>query len=288
MTVTATQRIAYRAFGERAQAYPGLERIDLDLRKARMDVRADAYLAQAWFLSIVALGATTLLALLLFFTFLAFGMPPEFGILLLVLPGFGYFGTQAAVLSYPRSRGKARAKDIDAKLPYAANYITAMASAGVIPSEIFKSLASQQVYGEAAREAAWIYKDLEVHGKDVVTAMRRAIDRSPSERFRDLLQGAITTITSGGDLTNYFRTKARRLQVENRAHQQEFIETMGLLSEAYVTAAVAGPLFLLVMIVIFVLMNVASRAMLDMIIYLLIPAINLGFLYVIRSRIPEV
>lgn len=288
MTVTPTERTAYRVFGERAQAHPDLERIDLDLRKARMDVRADAYLAHAWFLSILALGATTVLAILLFFAFLALGMPPEYGILLLVLPGFGYFGTQAIVLGYPKSRAKARARDIDAKLPYAANYITAMASAGVIPSEIFKSLASQQVYGEAAREAAWIYKDLEVHGKDVVTAMRRAIDRSPSDKFRDLLQGAITTITSGGDLTNYFRTKARRLQIENRAHQQEFIETMGLMSEAYVTAAVAGPLFLLVMIVIFVLMNVADRGMLDIIIYLLIPAINLGFLYAIRSRIPEV
>ncbi|MEA3189909.1 MAG: archaeal flagellar protein FlaJ [Thermoplasmata archaeon] len=288
MTVTPSERTAYRVFGARAQAHPNLDNIDLDLRKARMDVRADAYLAHAWFLSILALGATTILAILLFFTFLAVGMPPEFGILLLVLPGFGYFGTQAVVLGYPRSRAKQRARDIDMKLPYAANYITAMASAGVIPSEIFKSLASQQVYGEAAREAAWIYKDLEVHGKDVVTAMRRAIDRSPSEKFRDLLQGAITTITSGGDLTNYFRTKARRLQVENRAHQQEFIETMGLMSEAYVTAAVAGPLFLLVMLVIFVLMNVAERAMLDIVIYLLIPAINLGFLYAIRSRIPEV
>src|ERR1051325_6439443 len=90
-----------------------------------------------------------------------------------------------------------------------------------------------------------IYKDLEVHGKDIVTSLRRAIERCPSVKFQEMLQGGITTITSGGDLTAYFRQKAARYQWENRVEQKTFIETMGLMAETYVTAAVAGPPFLL-------------------------------------------
>lgn len=287
MAVSVTERAAYRIFGARAAKSPQLEELDLNLRRARMEVRGDAYLSHAWLLSLLAMAVATVFAIVLFFGLLAVGMSPVYGIFLLVVPGFGYFGTYAFVLGLPKSRAVARAKDIDAKLPYAANYITAMASAGVIPTEIFNSLASQEVYGEAAREAAWIYKDLEVHGKDVVTALRRAIDRSPSDKMKDLLQGAITTITSGGDLTAYFRTKARRLQVDNRLAQQEFIETMGLMAEAYVTVAVAGPLFLIVMLAIFVLMGLGPMLMLQASIYFMIPMLSLMFLYILKVQIPE-
>jgi flagellar protein FlaJ len=289
MAVNVLQRTAYQMFGKRAERSPERDLLEENLRRARLEVRAEAYLAQAWLVSIAGMALAALLAVVLFFVMVfSFGVNPIYGILLLVAPGFGYFGTYAMLLRYPKTKAKARAKDIDAKLPYAANYITAMASAGVIPADIFRSLASQEVYGEAAREAAWIYKDLEVHGMDVVTAMRRAIARSPSQKLQDLLQGAITTITSGGDLTAYFRTKASRLQYENRAAQQEFVETMGLFAEAYVTAAVAGPLFLIVMLIIFVLIGYADFAFVQLLVYFLIPALNLGFLVAIQSQIPEV
>ena len=112
---------------------------------------------------------------------------------------FGYIG-YIALLSTPGSNAKKRGKDINLRLPYATNYIAAMASAGVIPAEIFKSLAKQEIYGEVAKEAAMIYKDLEVHGKDIVTALRRAIERCPSVKFQEMLQGAITTTSSGANI----------------------------------------------------------------------------------------
>jgi len=133
-----------------------------------------------------------------------------------------------------------------------------------------------------------IFKDLEVHGKDIVTALRRSIDRTPSVKFQELLQGAITTVTSGGDLTSYFRNKAARYQWENRVEQKSFIETMGLMAETYVTAAVAGPLFLLVMVAIIVLMGSGQMSQLQLIIYLLLPVINVGFMFGVKSMIPEV
>lgn len=289
MTVSATQRLAFRIFGERAERSKQLAEIDVHLRKARVGVRPEAFLARVWFTASIVAAAATVMAILLFFTLVVSSkLPLYFGVFVLLVPGLAWTMAYAALSGAPASKAKSRAKKIDAKLPYATNYITAMASAGVIPAEIFKSLASQPVYGEAAREAAGIYQDLHIHGKDIVTALLRAIDRTPSTKFQDLLQGAITTITSGGDLTAYFRTKANRLQFENRQEQQRFVETMGLMAEAYVTAAVAGPLFLLVMVAIFVLIGSGDMIILQMLIYGLIPIASLGFMIGLQTMIPEV
>jgi flagellar protein FlaJ len=213
-------------------------------------------------------------------TWLAFGLVPLAGVLGAAL-GF------AAIQSTPASKAKSRGKKIDRKAPYIANYMAAMAGAGVIPLEIFKSLARQEIYGEAAKEAAWIFKDMEVHGMDIITALQRAGERTPSRKFQELLQGAITTITSGGDLTSYLRARADRFQFENRVEQKTFIETMGIMAETYVTAAVAGPLFLIVMVAIIVLIGSGEMSQLQLIVYLLLPIINFGFVFGVKAMIPE-
>lgn len=289
MSLTSTQRLAYRLFGPRAANSKQLPKLEEALKKAHMPVRAEAYMAQCLLYAAVTLPATLVVAGLIVPVLVTqLGISPAAYVLILMLPIVFSYTAYVALLATPASNAKSRKKKIDIKLPYATNYIAAMASAGVIPAEIWKSLSKQEIYGEVAKEAAMVYKDLEVHGIDIVTALKRAIARTPSVKFQELLQGAITTVTSGGDLTNYFRQKASRYQWENRVEQKSFIETMGLMAETYVTAAVAGPLFLLVMVAIIVLMGSGEMSQLQMIIYLLLPVINIGFMFGVKSMIPEV
>lgn len=288
MAVSAFQRTANRFFGQRALKSTKLADLQEKLVQARIPVRAEVFLANAWLVGAISAVITTVLFLaVVSYLVLAMDMNPAFFVLVVVGPMFGWYLGSYAILSDPPSKAKKRGKDIDLKLPFATNYIAAMSSAGVMPAEIFRSLARQPVYGAVTEEAAWIYKDLEVHGKDIVTAMRRAMKRSPSQKFQDLIQGAVTTIASGGDLTIYFTQKAIRLQWENRIEQRTFIETMGLMAEAYVTAAVAGPLFLLVMVSIFVLMGSGDMSMMQMLIFGLLPVVNAGFIFGLKSMIPD-
>ena len=111
---------------------------------------------------------------------------------------------------------------------------------------------------------------------------------NPDGGERDWTGRVLGTLTSGGDLTGYFRQKAIRYQWENRVEQKTFIETMGLMAETYVTAAVAGPLFLLVMVAIIVLMGSGTMTQLQLLVYLLLPVINLGFMFGLKNMIPEV
>jgi archaeal flagellar protein FlaJ len=289
MGLTGFDRTAYKLLGERARKSKRLAALQDDLRKAHMPVRAEAYIARVLVTdAIVAVASLAIGAALIPLLILQFELP---ALIWVFLPFFAVMCTSVghiALMSTPASNAKKRGKDIDRKLPFATNYVAAMASAGVIPAEIFKSLAHQEIYGEAAKEAAMTYKDMEVHGIDIVTTLRRAIERSPSTKWKELLQGAITTITSGGDLTAYFRQKAARYQWENRVEQKTFIETMGLMAETYVTAAVAGPLFLIVMVAIIVLVGGGDMSQLELIIYLLLPVINGGFILGLKAMIPEV
>jgi archaeal flagellar protein FlaJ len=287
------QRTWYRLLGPLVARRMKTDHLTESLQRARVPVRPEAFMANA-----IATGLLTFFVTLLFcVTFIVAIIPrlqarlPILGrvqILLWILPFVAGFIIYTLTVSDLSSRAKKRAKDINLKLPYALNYVAAMASAGVIPTEIFRSLGKQRIYGEVAKEASWIYKDIALHGIDIVTALKRAQERSPSIKFQEFLQGAITTITSGGDLKNYFLEKAARYQFENRQDQKAFIDTMGLMAETYVTVAVAGPLFMIVMMAIIAIISGAGPNNLSMLVYILMPVINFGYVFLLKSLIPEV
>ncbi|HVM46286.1 MAG TPA: type II secretion system F family protein [Candidatus Thermoplasmatota archaeon] len=293
MVLNEFQRVSYKMFGGAARGGLSLEKLDRDLRKARMGVRAEAYMATAIAFAIISVLVGLALSALVFFVLLPVampaGVPKALYVLIPVVPLMLAAGTYATMLANPASRAKARAKDIDMRIPYALNYISAMASAGVNIDQVFRSLGEQQkVYGECAREAQAIYRDMAYFGRDSVTAMKRAIERSPSDKFQEFLQGAITTVTSGGNLQLYFASKAERFMWENRQNQKQFVDLMGLMAETYVTAVVAGPLFLIVMMSIMGMLGGGGPGTLYLIVYMLLPIANFGFAFALNAMTPEV
>jgi flagellar protein FlaJ len=197
-------------------------------------------------------------------------------------------GTFIAFLNYPKIINSSRKSRIDTMLPYAVHYMSAMSGAGVIPVDIFSSLAKNKIYGEAVVEAAYIVRDIKILGRDLVYAMKNVAATTPSYRLQEFLQGAITIVSSGGDLETYFKIKAEQFVVENQRGQREFLETLGLLAETYVTAFVAGPLFLIVMISVMTIMGGMNILILYLLIYLVIPVGAIVFVIMINSMTPEV
>ena len=158
-----------------------------------------------------------------------------------------------------------------------------MASAGVTPTEIFKSLSKQEIYGTIKEEAAWVYRDISLLGLDVLTAIKINITRTPSQKFKEFLQGMVVTVTSGGSLKTYFMHKADQYLWENRNAQKQLLETLGIMAESYVTAAVAGILLLLIVIPLMMIISGQWNAIfLYVLILLVVPLIHIGFAVVIR------
>jgi len=289
--LTKYQALCYKIFGNKAAKSSQIEYIKRALERSFMEVRPEAYISFAWMNGIMgAIGGVVLI--ILYLLVLPVFFTPPVKLLAIIIPSPLLFAalTYFITMMIPESKASSRKKDIEAKLPYALNFIAAMSTAGITPAEIFKSLAEQPVYGEVHKEAAWIYRDIAIFNIDIITALRNAANRTPSIRFQEFIQGAITTITSGGDLKRYYLAKAEEYMRENRRLQKEFLETLGVLAESYVTVVVAAPLFLIIMFSVMAL--VGGSASTGLIMYLLafvmLPLANLGFAMVIQSMSPEV
>lgn len=251
MTLTAFERAAHRLFGARARRAVQREpALGTALQRARMAVRPEVFLAKTYLAAaIIALAGLTGVALVALLASLG-TLPLGGRLFLLLIPGALVLGTAAylATLVVPALRAISRARSINAKLPYSINYLSTLAAAGATPDQLFGSLAEQPLYGEVAVEAQWIARDMRVLGQDIVTALQNGIDRSPSEKWSDFLQGAAATLASGSDLKAFFAAKADQYLYENRQDQRKFLEGLGVLAESFVTVVVAAPLFLIVIL----------------------------------------
>lgn len=203
---------------------------------------------------------------------------------LLVFGGMTY----AVFLVYPSVVAGNRRRNIDATIPYAINYITSMSTAGITPAEIFRLLGDSPIYGESSVEARYIAREIDIFGRDLIDALRIVSASTPSRRMKEFLQGSMASISSGGNLTDYFRTKANQYALENRQTQKMFLDTLALISESYVTAMVAGTLFLIILQSIMSVLGGDSKPMfLYLVIYLMIPFGTMMFIIMISSMTPE-
>lgn len=223
---------------------------------------------------LVALSAHSLLIGTIFITVFS----------LLVFGGLTY----AAFIMYPSIEAGNRRRNIDATLPYAINYVTSMSTAGITPAEVFRLLGDSPIYGESSVEARSIAREIDIFGRDLIDALRLVSASTPSKRMKEFLQGAMASISSGGNLTDYFRTKADQYALENRQTQKQFLDMLALIAESYVTAMVAGTLFLIILQSIMSFLSGDNKPLfLYAIVYIMIPLGSVAFVIMISSMTPE-
>ncbi|HOC78260.1 MAG TPA: type II secretion system F family protein [Methanofastidiosum sp.] len=148
---------------------------------------------------------------------------------------------------YPAFKSGERSRKINLALTNAVNTMATIAGTGVPPAVIFWSLVEFRRYGEVSRESEKILNDIENYGLDLVQALQRAANRSPSPLFSELLWKMIATIRTGGNLKEYLYIEGNRLMEIERMKTEAAIETIGIIAEAYVTALVVGPVFVIIM-----------------------------------------
>jgi flagellar protein FlaJ len=281
-TLTPFQRWCWKTFRARVFAKPPDPTLEENLLKAHIRIRSDEYMATVYGSTVVAAIALSAVAVgaYLFLSFLGLGL---FALIIAVALPLGGTGLTFAILpGRPAGVAKTRGRKIDRKISAAMSFVSAMASADVNVDQIFKELARQKIYGEVAEEAAWITRDTELLGVDILTALRTGAQRSPSKRFQDFLQGVVTTATSGGQLKPYFLLKAEQFEQENKLEQLARVETLGLLAETFVTVVVAFPLFLVIIIAIFAVIGGGGSFMIDILwvlVGLMIPMMQFGFIF---------
>jgi flagellar protein FlaJ len=207
--------------------------------------------------------------------------------------GIGGWLAYILLLRYPAVEKGNRATKINLSLHNAVSYIYAMRRGGAEVMEIFRSLSENAgIYGESALEFRQIVRDADYFGSDVFTAIRHLAATTPSVKMKEFLENLLSVVESGGNLSVYLETQVRVFQDEARFEQKQFIATLEFIGEAYVTVFVAGPLFLVIVMVVMGLIGGSAITQLSLIAYVLIPIGSLIMLLFVdlisvREDVPE-
>lgn len=304
------QKIPFTLLGDRIrnrrEKYANLE---LQLKQARIPTSYEMYVSSAIFYSLLASIVGLIIGVTLVYLILViFGLPEQltnirinesFAWLLIFrdifIGGFLiafsilFFGgiTYALFLLYPSFQAGERKNEIDQQLPYAVTFMYALSKGGMNIIEVFRSLArSENTYGEVSKEIDTIIREMDFFGHDLRTAISNISETTPSDRMQDLLYNLLTIIDSGGDIAKYFQDKSEQYLQKARVDQKGFLETLALLAESYVTAFVAGPLFIIILGVMMAVMGSGSDTMVYAIIYAVLPVGSIMFVVMISIITP--
>lgn len=196
-----------------------------------------------------------------------------------------------AFYSYPAIIATRRKKAIEAALPFATTYMATVASSGAPPPSMFKVLAGFPEYGDVAVEAGKIHRDIEAFGMDVLSAMRKTADRTPSPELKELLWGLDAVIATGGDVAGYLHEKAKGFMAEHRRRLESFSRTLSLLIEIYLTVILVGSIFFVIMTALMSIfgggaLNLMLSFVQFLIIFIVLPGVSLGFIVLLKTITP--
>lgn len=139
----------------------------------------------------------------------------------------------------------------DEELPFAFMLITLMASCGISPYESFKRLRFVELLPFIQKESNEIVRRVEVLNIDPLSAMQERAEETVSEDYGDFLRGYVSTVKSGGSVTNYLKSKLKSIFDIHAAAAARSIERLETLVEAYMAV-------LLVLMSIYILIAVVS------------------------------
>ncbi len=288
-------KFAYRFFGDKFDDKKAfLAEYQQVLKSAHIPVSSDLYIARTILYTLILFTSMLLTVGLISIVLLTqgifslvtdssvanyvltLGLPIFSSMVSAILFGFIYY-------KYPSYIASRRRSSIDSTLPSAVTFLYALNRGGMNISQALRILAeNDNVYGEVSKEVGTVIQDMEYFSRDMLHALRRAGERSPSQKFSDLMDDMVSTMDSGASMPPFLEQKSEDLIVEAERDQKNFLETLELLGEVYVTAFVAGPLFMIIITVIMAMMGGAEPTQLDGIVYGLLPLMNMAYFFLIN------
>jgi len=285
--------MAYRLIGDKTErVLPLFKGLDTSLRSSGLKVSFKAYVSLTVFAASVALFAVVVLmpALLVLIAHLPLPSALLFGV------GGALFAWAFAIIAfyfYPAYRGDKLKRELEDELPFTTGYMAILTAAGVSPEKVFQSLSSLSVPLAVSAESKDIIRNINLFGSDVISALEEASRKTPSEKFREMLEGFISVIHSGGNLASYLREKSKQYMRLKRINLKKYSDTLSILSEFYVALLITGPLLLVIMLAVIATLGGGSLGilspdlLLQILTYIGIPLGSIVFLIILDTVSPK-
>jgi len=290
---TKPQVLAYRLLGQRTvRLLPLFKDVDANLRKSGLKVSFKGYISLAILTALLASVSVCVIVPLV--SLLIFRLSPT--LTLLYTTGAALFAGAFSIIGfylYPIITADSARRNLDDGLPFTTGYLSILAGAGVPPAQMFHSLAKIDASLAICQEAKNVVRDVELFGVDIISALDSASKRAPSEKFKELLEGFIATMHSGGELGKYLSERSVQYMRLKKIGLRRLGDTLGVLAEFYVVLLVAGPLIMVVMLSVMAMLGGAMpglmnpRLLLYLLTYLGIPVGSIVFLVMLDMVSPK-
>jgi flagellar protein FlaJ len=221
--------VSYRLFGSIAPKFlSGVYEFKIHLAKAGIKIYPETYVSLMFLIATLTLPVSIIALVLLYFTKLSFL------IFLVPLPAYVMIGFMVA----PMSRAGERASALEREMPFAATYVTVMASGGIPPYMSFKRLSDVELLPATRKESRALIRDVEIFGVDPLSALEKAAKYNPLDIFRDFISGYASTVIIGGDVIHFLETKAQDIFKAGSMKVKAAAERMGMLLESFIIVMV--------------------------------------------------
>lgn len=271
---------SFRIFGRAAPFF--LKRVvqfEDYLERAKINIYPETYVSLMFFVALLTLPVSVAALVLLFlYSFLPLIFLVPFPIYIMI----GFF-------LIPMSRAGERASVLEREMPFAATYVSVMASGGIAPYTSFKRLAEVELMPAMSSEAREIIKDVEVFGIDPLTAIGTSAKKNPLDVFKDFVSGYASTVIIGGDVGHYLERKAEDIFKTRAMRVKAAAERLGMLLETFIIIMVLMSLCFYILFSVESIYSVGISMYSGIILYtyMFTPMLSLMFIYLAHSMQPK-
>jgi pilus assembly protein TadC len=276
-----------------------LATLEKDLIKSNLNYTSISYISALILTTIISLIVAVLLALF----FLFFNITPDLPIitksteqigsrllkvfwLVFVIPIitflFMYF--------YPSLEKKALETKIELELPFATIHMAAISGSLIEPTKVFSIISSTKEYPNLEREFNKLLNEINVYGYDIVTALKNLAINCPSAKLSELFNGLATTITSGGDLYDFFDKRSQTLLFEYRLDKEKTTKSAETFMDIYISVVIAAPMIIMLLLMMMQISGLGMGLSTSMLTFLVVGGvvvINIFFLIFLQLKQPE-
>ena len=271
---------SYRLFGNIAPKFLGkIFEFKGNLKRAGMKIYPETYVTMMFLSAVLTIPVTVVALILLYlfkFVFLVFLVPmPIFVMIVFMIT--------------PSMKAGERASSLEREIPFAAAYITVMATGGISPYMSVKRLCNVQLMPATRREAREIMRDVEIFGVDPLSALEDSAKNHPLDVYRDFMAGYASTVITGGDISHFLESKTHDIFKQRSLRIKAAAERLGTLLESFVIVMVLMSLCFYILFSVDAIYSTGVGMYSTMILYTYVfaPMLSLVFIYLAHDMQPK-
>ncbi|MDD5254058.1 MAG: type II secretion system F family protein [Candidatus Nanoarchaeia archaeon] len=264
------------------------DKLSFDLIASSMNILSKTYI------SLILLG--TMASLIFFFLFFLVILKGNIIFtfvralfLSIILGGITFL----VIYFYPSTIVNQRRRAIKNDLPFVILHMSAIAGSGAHPIAMFNLILGTEEYPGVKGEIKKVVNYVNLFGYDLTAAMRAVALTTPSRDFKELLDGMITTIETGGNLKEFLKAKSQDTMNTYKLERKKYVESLAAYSDVYTGMLIAAPLLFFTVLAIIQgvgggsIAGVSVKTLAIIGTFVAIPLLNLGFIVFLNMSRPE-